>query len=107
MYFCYGYSIDVYLDWFPKYLYDSRGVNLKQMGFYASLPFVAGAVGNLLGGWLSDLWAARTGNLTSGSPGDCGGWVCDCRGIDPARYLYQPHYGIRLSFPASQFSAWS
>ena len=55
MYFCYGYSIDVYLDWFPKYLYDSRGVNLKQMGFYASLPFIAGAVGNLLGGWLSDL----------------------------------------------------
>jgi MFS transporter, ACS family, glucarate transporter len=63
MYFCYGYSIDIYLDWFPKYLYDSRGVNLKQMGFYASLPFVAGAAGNLLGGWLSDLWAARTGNL--------------------------------------------
>lgn len=63
MYFCYGYSIDIYLDWFPKYLYDSRGVNLKQMGFYASLPFVAGAVGNLLGGWLSDMWAARTGNL--------------------------------------------
>jgi sugar phosphate permease len=63
MYFCYGYSIDIYLDWFPKYLYDSRGVNLKQMGIYASLPFVAGAAGNLLGGWLSDLWAARTGNL--------------------------------------------
>jgi sugar phosphate permease len=65
MYFCYGYSIDVYLDWFPKYLYDARGVNLKQMGLYASMPFVAGAAGNLLGGWLSDLWAARTGNLTT------------------------------------------
>jgi sugar phosphate permease len=63
MYFCYGYAIDVYLDWFPKYLYDARGVNLKQMGFYASMPFVAGAVGNLLGGWFSDRWAARTGNL--------------------------------------------
>jgi sugar phosphate permease len=63
MYFCYGYAIDVYLDWFPKYLYDARGVNLKQMGFYASMPFIAGAVGNLLGGWFSDRWAARTGNL--------------------------------------------
>ncbi len=63
MYFCYGYSIDIYLDWFPKYLYDARGMNLKQMGFYASLPFLAGAAGNLAGGWLSDLWAARTGNL--------------------------------------------
>jgi sugar phosphate permease len=63
MYFCYGYSIDIYLDWFPKYLYDARGLNLKQMGFYASLPFIAGAAGNLLGGWLSDRWASHTGNL--------------------------------------------
>ena len=63
MYFCYGYSIDIYLDWFPKYLYDLRGGNLKQMGFYASLPFLAGSAGNLLGGWISDRWAARTGNL--------------------------------------------
>jgi len=63
MYFCYGYSIDIYLDWFPKYLYDSRGVNLKTMGFYASLPFLAGSAGNLLGGWISDRWAARTGDL--------------------------------------------
>jgi MFS transporter, ACS family, glucarate transporter len=69
MYFCYGYSIDIYLDWFPKYLYDARGLNLKQMGFYASLPFVAGAAGNLLGGWLSDRWASRTGNLRAARRG--------------------------------------
>jgi sugar phosphate permease len=63
MYFCYGYSIDIYLDWFPKYLYDARKLNLTQMGFYASLPFIAGAAGDLVGGWTSDRWAARTGNL--------------------------------------------
>lgn len=63
MYFCYGYSIDIYLDWFPKYLYDSRGLNLTKMGLFASFPFLAGAVGDLLGGWFSDRWAARTGNL--------------------------------------------
>jgi sugar phosphate permease len=63
VYFCYGYAIDVYLDWFPKYLFDARGVNLKQMGVYASLPFLGGAIGNLLGGWFSDIWAARSGNL--------------------------------------------
>lgn len=63
MYFCYGYSIDIYLDWFPQYLYHSRGVDLKQMGFYASFPFLAGSAGNLLGGWISDRWAAKTGNL--------------------------------------------
>jgi sugar phosphate permease len=63
MYFCYGYCIVVYLDWFPKYLNAYRGFDLKQMGFYASLPLLAGTVGDLLGGWLSDRWAKRSGNL--------------------------------------------
>jgi sugar phosphate permease len=63
MYFCYGYSIDVYLDWFPKYLNEHRGFNLTQMGFYASLPLLAGAAGDLLGGSISDRCAKRFGNL--------------------------------------------
>jgi MFS transporter, ACS family, glucarate transporter len=63
MYFCYGYAIDVYLDWFPKYLNEHRGFNLTQMGFYASLPLVAGAAGDLLGGTVSDRLANRWGNL--------------------------------------------
>jgi sugar phosphate permease len=63
MYFCYGYSIDIYLDWFPKYLNEHRGFDLKQMGVYASLPLLAGAAGDLLGGSTSDRWAKRFGNL--------------------------------------------
>jgi sugar phosphate permease len=63
MYFCYGYSIDIYLDWFPKYLNDHRGFNLTQMGFYASLPLLAGAAGDLFGGTVSDRCARHFGNL--------------------------------------------
>jgi sugar phosphate permease len=63
MYFCYAYCISVYLDWFPKYLNAYRGFDLKQMGFYASLPLLAGTAGDLLGGSLSDRWAKRSGNL--------------------------------------------
>jgi sugar phosphate permease len=65
MYFCYGYCIAVYLDWFPTYLRDHRGFNLKQMGWYAALPLLAGTVGDLCGGWASDLWLKRTGDLKS------------------------------------------
>ncbi|MBV9623136.1 MAG: MFS transporter [Acidobacteria bacterium] len=64
MYFCYGYSIDIYLDWFPKYLNAHRGFNLTQMGFYASLPLFSGAAGDLLGGTFSDRLAKRLRNLT-------------------------------------------
>jgi MFS transporter, ACS family, glucarate transporter len=63
MYFCYGYCLAVYLDWFPKYLNAHRGFNLKEMGFYASLPLLAGVVGDFLGGWISDRWAHRSGDL--------------------------------------------
>lgn len=63
MYALYGYCLAVYLDWFPKYLNDHRGFDLKQMGFYASLPLLAGTLGDLVGGWSSDRLAERTGNL--------------------------------------------
>ena len=63
MYFCYAYNVSVYLVWFPKYLNDHRGFSLRQMGLYASLPLLAGTAGDVLGGWLSDLWAKRSGDL--------------------------------------------
>ena len=63
MYFCYAYNISIYLSWFPKYLNDHRGFSLRQMGFYASLPLFAGTAGDLLGGWLSDLWARHSRDL--------------------------------------------
>jgi MFS family permease len=63
MYFCYAYNLGVYLVWFPKYLNDHRGFNLRQMGFYASLPLFAGTAGDMVGGWISDLWAKRSSDL--------------------------------------------
>jgi len=63
MYFCYAYNLSVYLVWFPKYLNDHRGFNLKQMGFYASLLLLAGTVGDIFGGCISDLWAKKSHDL--------------------------------------------
>jgi sugar phosphate permease len=63
MYFFYGYCLNVYLNWLPTYLSEHRHFKPKQMGFYASLPLLAGVVGNVLGGSASDFLAHRTGNL--------------------------------------------
>ena len=63
MYFCYSYCLATYLEWFPTYLTNHRGYSLKQMGFYASLPLLAGTVGDLAGGWISDAWFKRTENV--------------------------------------------
>ena len=37
--------------------------SLKQMGFYASLPLLAGTVGDLVGGWISDILLRATANV--------------------------------------------
>ena len=63
MYFFYNYNLNVYNDWFPTYLQQSKGMTLAQMGFYASLPLLAGTVGDLAGGWFSDIVLRNTGNV--------------------------------------------
>ncbi|MDB5702187.1 MAG: transporter permease [Sphingomonadales bacterium] len=64
MYFCYAYSINIFLTWFPKYLTDVRDFNILEMGFFASLPLMAGVVGDVAGGWISDRLITRTGRVT-------------------------------------------
>jgi MFS transporter, ACS family, glucarate transporter len=63
MYFCYNYSLNVYVSWFPTYVREARGVTLAQMGFFASLPLLSGVAGDLLGGWFSDRVLHRTKNV--------------------------------------------
>jgi sugar phosphate permease len=63
MYFCYGYALNMFLAWYPKYLEGARGYSLAEMGFFASLPLAAGVVGDLSGGYFSDLIIHRTGRI--------------------------------------------
>jgi MFS family permease len=63
MYFCYNFNLNVYQDWFPTYLHDSRGLTLAKMGFYASLPLLAGVLGDLAGGSVSDAVLRATGKV--------------------------------------------
>lgn len=42
-----------YLFWLPKYLYDARGFDIKEVGLFAWIPYAAAGLGCLLGGWFS------------------------------------------------------
>jgi MFS family permease len=95
MYFFYGYCIQVYLVWFPTYLYEHRGMNLKQMGLYASLPLLAGVLGDLLGGLASDFLAHRTGNLKMARRGVAMfGFLLAAAGIIPATLTPDPQWCV-------------
>jgi sugar phosphate permease len=98
MYVCYAYNISVYLAWFPKYLNDSRGVSLERMGLYASLPLLAGTAGDLLGGWLSDVWARRSGDLRGARRAMAiAGFLMAALSILPACYTSSPFASVLYS----------
>ena len=60
----YCYVIWIYLTWLPAYLVEARGFSIIKMGIFASLPLMAGTVGDTLGGWLSDKIWKKTGRGT-------------------------------------------
>lgn len=47
------------LFWLPKYLYDARGFDTKQVSYYAWIPYAASGVGSFLGGWFSSALVHR------------------------------------------------
>ncbi len=62
-YAAYIYSLWFFLSWLPSYLVEYRKFTLIKMGFYASLPLLAGVVGDTFGGWLTDKLLVKTNNL--------------------------------------------
>jgi ACS family hexuronate transporter-like MFS transporter len=49
----------LYITWLPLYLNKVHGFDLKQIGLFAWVPFVAADAGSLLGGWLSGFLIGR------------------------------------------------
>jgi MFS transporter, ACS family, hexuronate transporter len=41
------------LFWLPKYLYDARHFDIKQVSYYAWIPYAASGIGSFLGGYFS------------------------------------------------------
>ncbi len=57
--FAYDITYWGFTTWLPTYLVHERGFSMVQMGVAASLPFVAGTIGCVVGGWLSDRYFRR------------------------------------------------
>jgi MFS transporter, ACS family, hexuronate transporter len=48
-----------FIFWLPKYLNAARGLNIKQIGYYAWIPYALAGAGSFIGGWLSGALLAR------------------------------------------------
>jgi MFS transporter, ACS family, hexuronate transporter len=54
-----------FIFWLPKYLSDVRGLNIREMGYYAWIPYAFAGVGSLAGGWLSSFLIRRRLSLNA------------------------------------------
>jgi sugar phosphate permease len=59
---CGAFTTYMFFSWYPTYLQDGRGVSPVLSGWLASLVLTGGAVGSILGGYLSDGLVRRTGD---------------------------------------------
>jgi MFS transporter, ACS family, glucarate transporter len=64
-YGCYGCGTWFYFNWYPSWLLHAGHLSLRQMGVYASFPFILGMCSNLIGGALCDRLGVRVGLRTA------------------------------------------
>lgn len=57
--FCLQYTFWFYISWLPTYLERAQHFTISRAGYLSALPFIAGAIGVLTGGRLSDWLVAR------------------------------------------------
>ncbi|GMA60726.1 hypothetical protein [Alicyclobacillus fastidiosus] len=53
-----------FLNWFPDYLVQARHINIKNLAISGGIPWVAGAIGIIIGGLLTDWLGRKTGKTT-------------------------------------------
>ncbi|NDL63341.1 MFS transporter [Acerihabitans arboris] len=62
-FFCYNYILFFFLSWFPSYLVQAHGLNIKEMSLTTVIPWIVGFFGLALGGMVSDRIFKLTGKL--------------------------------------------
>ena len=60
-YFAFGYMLFFATLWLPGYFLSQHGMNLKSVGWYLTIPWLAGALFLKLGGVISDWLYQKTG----------------------------------------------
>jgi sugar phosphate permease len=63
VYFCYGWTLWMYLNWLPSYFLHEYNLRLGQSALFSSAVFSAGVGGDYLGGIISDAILRRTGDV--------------------------------------------
>jgi MFS family permease len=63
VYFCYGWTLWLYLSWLPSFFQNEYGFATRESAFFSAVVYFPGVIGNILGGEISDRILHRTGDL--------------------------------------------
>lgn len=63
VYFCYGWTLWLYLAWIPSFFLHSYHLDLKKSALFSAGVFFGGVAGDALGGVVSDRIFSKTGDL--------------------------------------------
>jgi MFS family permease len=63
VYFCYGWTLWLFLSWIPQYFLHSQHLDLRSSAVFASSVFFAGVLGDGLGGLVTDRLLTRSRRL--------------------------------------------
>jgi MFS family permease len=63
VYFCYGWTLWLFLSWIPQYFQHNQNLDLKRSALFASGVFFGGVLGDTLGGVVTDRILKASGDL--------------------------------------------
>jgi sugar phosphate permease len=61
-YCCFFFGTNFYLTWYATYMREHRHLSITALGLIGSLPLFMGMLGDLVGGFLTDVAYRKTGN---------------------------------------------
>jgi MFS family permease len=63
--FCYGWTLWLFLSWIPSFFFQNYRLNLQASALFSTGVFLAGVVGDTMGGVASDALLRKTGSLVA------------------------------------------
>src|SRR5258708_5216012 len=89
VYFCYGWTLWLYLSWIPPFFLHNYHLDLKKSALFSAGVFLAGVIGDTAGGVVSDWVFRRTGNLNTARRNlVVAGFLCSLGCMLPILYVH-------------------
>ena len=90
VYFCYGWTLWLYLAWIPQFFLHSYHLDLKKSALFSSGVFFAGVVGDTLGGIASDRIFEKTSSRNKARRNlVVFGFLCSLASMLPIIFIHQ------------------